>query len=151
MGCGKTTVGKILAQKLGWSFSDGDDFHLKENVEKMRAGIALTDEDRGPWLLALRDLIQSWQARGQCGIVACSALKQAYRHVLGVDQVTVKTVYLKGSYALLKKRIGKRQHEYMNKRLLRSQLDTLEVPADGLIVDIGESPEKITDTIIESL
>ena len=151
MGCGKTTIGKMLAEKLGWPFYDGDSFHPKENVEKMRAGIALTDEDRRLWLEKLREYIQRWLKERQNTILACSALKQAYRDILGVDQETVRTVYLKGSYQLLRKRIEGRQHPYMDKNLLRSQLDTLEEPEEGLRVDISATPEMIVSTIIQNL
>ena len=151
MGCGKTTIGKMLAEKLGWPFYDGDDFHPKENVEKMRAGIALTDEDRKLWLKKLHTNIQRWLREKQNSILACSALKQAYRDMLGVDQNTVRTVYLKGSYELLRKRIEERQHPYMDKNLLRSQLDTLEEPKDGLTVDISATPETIVRIIMSRL
>jgi carbohydrate kinase (thermoresistant glucokinase family) len=151
MGCGKTTIGKRLAEKLGWPFYDGDDFHPEENIKKMRAGIALSDEDRDLWLKTLHDHMQQWLKDGQKTILACSALKQAYRNSLGVNQNTVRTVYLKGSYELLRKRIEDRQHPYMNKNLLRSQLDILEEPTDGLCVDISASQAKIVRTIIESL
>ena len=151
MGCGKTTIGKMLAEKLGWPFYDGDSFHPKENVEKMRAGIALTDEDRRLWLEKLREYIRRWLKERQNTILACSALKQAYRDILGVDQETVRTVYLKGSYQLLRKRIEGRQHPYMDKNLLRSQLDTLEEPEEGLRVDISATPEMIVSTIIQNL
>lgn len=151
MGCGKTTIGKMLAEKLGWPFYDADDFHPKENLEKMQTGIALTDEDRKLWLEKLRANIQRWLKHGQSTILACSALKQAYRDILGVNQSTVRTVYLKGSYELLRKRLEERQHPYMDKNLLRSQLDTLEEPKDGLTVDISATPEIIVGTIIKSL
>ena len=151
MGSGKTTIGKMLAGKLGWPFYDGDSFHPKKNVEKMRAGIALTDEDRRLWLEKLRDNIQRWLKERQDTILACSALKQAYRDILGVDQKTVRTVYLKGSYELLRKRIEGREHPYMNKDLLRSQLDTLEEPEEGLRVNISASPDRIVHTIIQNL
>ena len=151
MGCGKTTIGKMLAEKLGWSFYDGDDFHPKKNVEKMRAGIALTDGDRKLWLKKLHTNIQHWLRDNQNSILACSALKQAYRDILGVDQNTVRTVYLKGSYELLRKRIEDRHHPYMDKNLLRSQLNTLEEPKDGLTVDISETPEIVVSTIINNL
>jgi carbohydrate kinase (thermoresistant glucokinase family) len=151
MGCGKTAIGKMLAKKLGWPFHDADDFHPKENVEKMRAGIALSDEDRKLWLEKIRANIQGWLKHRQSTILACSALKQAYRDILGVNQSTVRTVYLKGSYELLRKRIEERQHPYMDKNLLRSQLDTLEEPKDGLTVDISATPEIIVGTIIKSL
>jgi carbohydrate kinase (thermoresistant glucokinase family) len=151
MGCGKTTIGKMLAERLGWPFYDGDDFHPKENVEKMRAGIALTDEDRKLWLKRLRDNIERWLKDNQNTILACSALKQDYRDILGVDQSRVRTVYLKGSYELLRNRIGERQHPYMDKNLLRSQLDALEEPKEGLSVDISATPEIIVITIMKSL
>jgi carbohydrate kinase (thermoresistant glucokinase family) len=151
MGCGKTAIGKMLAKKLGWPFYDADDFHPKENVEKMRAGIALTDEDRKLWLEKLRANIQRWLKHRKSTILACSALKQAYRDILGVNQSTVRTVYLKGSYELLRKRLEERQHPYMDKNLLRSQLDTLEEPKDGLTVDISATPKIIVGTIIKSL
>jgi carbohydrate kinase (thermoresistant glucokinase family) len=151
MGCGKTTIGKMLAERLGWSFYDGDDLHPKENVEKMRAGFALTDEDRKLWLKKLHASIERWLREKQNSILACSALKQAYRDILGVDQNTVRTVYLKGSYELLRKRIEERQHPYMDKNLLRSQLDALEEPKDGLTVDISATPETIVSMIINRL
>jgi carbohydrate kinase (thermoresistant glucokinase family) len=151
MGCGKTTIGKILAKKLGWPFYDADDFHPKENVEKMRAGIALTDEDRKVWLKELHGNIRRWLKNRQSTILACSALKQVYRDLLGVNQKAVRTVYLKGSYPLLHKRIERRHHPYMDKNLLRSQLDTLEEPKDGLVVDISAAPETIVEAITKKL
>jgi carbohydrate kinase (thermoresistant glucokinase family) len=151
MGCGKTTIGKMLAEKLGWPFYDGDDFHPKENVEKMRAGFSLTDEDRKLWLEELYGNIQRWLKDKENSILACSALKRSYRNMLGINQNTVRTVYLKGSYELLRKRIEDRQHPYMDKNLLRSQLDTLEEPKDGLTVDISVTPEIVVSTIIDHL
>ena len=99
----------------------------------------------------LRDNIQRWLEERQDTILACSALKQAYRDILGVDQETVRTVYLKGSYPLLRKRIEERQHPYMDNSLLRSQLDTLEEPKEGLRVDVSATPEMIVRTIIQNL
>ncbi|HUL30766.1 MAG TPA: gluconokinase [Thermodesulfobacteriota bacterium] len=151
MGCGKTTIGKMLAVKLGWPFYDGDDFHPEKNVEKMRAGIALTDKDRKLWLETLRENIQRWLRDKQDTILGCSALKQIYREMLGVDQDTVRTVYLKGSYGLLRRRIEGRLHPYMDKNLLRSQLDILEEPEDGLTVDISGTPEMVVRTILHHL
>ncbi len=151
MGCGKSTIGKMVAEKLGWSFYDGDDFHPRENVEKMRAGAPLTDEDRKTWLDILHEHIQRWLAEDRNAILACSALKQAYRDTLGADQDTVKTVYLKGSYELLRKRLEDRIHPYMNKDLLKSQLEAMEEPEDGLTVDISQTPESIVDTIVKQL
>jgi len=151
MGCGKTTIGQMLARRLGWPFYDADDFHSEQSVEKMRAGIALTDEDRRLWLRNLRTQIRGWLKDRQNRILACSALRQTYRDILGVDQKGVKTVYLKGSYSLLRERIEGRQHPYMNRDLLRSQLDTLEEPKDGLIADISKPPETIVSSILKDL
>ena len=117
----------------------------------MRAGIALTDEDRRIWLEKLHANIQCWLRDKKNSVLACSALKQAYRDILGVNQDTVKTVYLKGSYELLRKRIEAREHPYMDKNLLRSQLDTLEEPNDGLTVDISATPEIIVRVIMDHL
>ena len=149
MGCGKTTVGKMLADELGWPFYDGDHYHPPANVEKMRAGIALTDEDRKRWLEILQAEIKGWLEREESAILACSALKQAYRDVLGVNQDTVRTVYLKGSYDVLQKRLADRQHPYMNKNLLKSQLDAMEEPKDGCTIDISASPEIIIRSIVD--
>lgn len=151
MGCGKTTVGRLLAARLGWPFLDADDFHPQENVEKMKAGIALNDQDRLPWLERLRDEIRDRLLRKQSTILACSALKKTYRDLLGVDQATIRTVYLKGSIEVLRQRVMKREHPYMSRELLQSQLDTLEEPHGGLRVDITYSPEEIVKTIVRFL
>ncbi len=151
MGCGKTTIGKILSAKTGWPFYDADEFHPPENVEKMRAGIPLNDEDRRSWLEKLHSKIQELLQNGETAILACSALKQAYRDILGVNQEDVISVYLKGSHELLRERIEARQHPYMNKNLLRSQLETLEEPVGGLTVDISGSPEDTAESILEDL
>ena len=151
MGCGKTTIGKMLAERIGWPFYDGDDFHPRENVEKMRAGLPLTDEDRKTWLENLHMHIQRWLMEDRNAILACSALKQAYRDTLGVDQDTVKSVYLKGSHELLRKRIEDRKHPYMNKDLLRSQIEAMEEPKGGLTADISQTPEMTVETIIKRL
>lgn len=150
-GCGKTTVGRLLAERLGWPFIDADDFHPPANVDKMRRGIALNDEDRRPWLEALASEIAAWRADGRGGVLACSALKQSYRDLLGIDQETVRTVYLQGAFELLRQRIAKRRDHYMNPGLLQSQLDTLEPPEGGVTVDITPSPATIAEHIIHQL
>lgn len=150
-GCGKTTVGRLLAQKLAWPFIDADDFHPPANVAKMRQGVALDDADRRPWLEALRVAIERWRLVGQSGIMACSALKKTYRQILGVDQQTVRTVYLQGSFELLHTRIKARRNHFMPADLLQSQLDTLEPPAGGLTVDISVPPEAIVAQIINQI
>ncbi|MBC2737482.1 MAG: gluconokinase [Desulfobacteraceae bacterium] len=150
-GCGKTTVGRLLARRLGWPFLDGDDFHPAANVAKMHNGTPLNDSDRHPWLLALHKEIERRNKAGQSAILACSALKQTYRALLGVDQKTVKTVYLRGSFELLQERLADRRDHFMPPELLRSQLEALEVPEGGFVVDIGDPPEIIVARITAAL
>jgi carbohydrate kinase (thermoresistant glucokinase family) len=151
MGCGKTTVGELLAERVGWPFADGDDFHPPENVDKMRQGIPLQDSDRRGWLTSLRRHIELQVKANTNLVLACSALKQSYRDLLGIDQQQVVSVYLKGSAELLKNRISHRTHQYMNESLLQSQLQTMEEPDDGLIVSIEKTPEMICSEIITTL
>lgn len=151
MGCGKTTIGRILADRLDRPFYDADDFHPPENVAKMRAGIALNDTDRLPWLNRLHDEIQAWLQQGQPAVLACSALKRAYRERLGIDQRSVISVYLKGSMALIRERIDRRRHRYMPAGLLRSQFNALEEPRGGITVDISPSPQQIAADIVRQL
>ena len=151
MGCGKTTIGRLLAARLGWVFSDADDFHPAENVSKMRAGIPLDDRDRQGWLMSLRGLIEQRSAVGENLVLACSALKKSYRDILGIDQRQIVSVYLRGDFALLQQRIEGREHQYMNKGLLASQLQTLEEPVDGLTVDIDQAAEIIVEEIVRWL
>jgi len=149
-GSGKTTIGEKLAERLGCGFSDADGFHPKENVEKMRAGVPLTDEDRWPWLRALRAAIEGWQAEGVSHIVACSALKQVYREILSpLDDVVF--VYLKGSAEVIGPRLRARQGHYMNPALLESQFATLEEPQDAVVVDIGGTPDEIVADVLARL
>ncbi|TKB06824.1 gluconokinase [Desulforhopalus sp. IMCC35007] len=151
MGCGKTTIGKLLKEQTGWQFMDADDYHPQANIDKMAAGLALNDEDRHPWLLRLRAMIDKSIIRKTPIILACSALKQSYRETLGIDQQKIVSVYLKGDPDLLASRIGNRSHQYMNKGLLDSQLATMEEPDGGLTVDIGTTPESIVSEIITTI
>jgi carbohydrate kinase (thermoresistant glucokinase family) len=151
MGCGKTTIGKLLAEKTGFFFDDADHFHPAENVEKMRAGTPLDDTDRIGWLEILAKRIRARIEAEESLVLACSALKQSYRDLLGIDQKSVISVYLKGSIELLQSRLGSRSHEYMNDSLLTSQIATMEEPRGGLIVDIGPGPDEICDEIITKL
>lgn len=153
-GSGKSTIGELLANASGATFFDGDDFHPAENVEKMTSGIPLTDEDRAGWLLALRDLLD--QHSPSPIIIACSALKAAYRETLETSTQPLSFVYLKGSKKLLAERLTQRAAEtnhFMPSSLLDSQLDTLEEPTaeNTLTVSIEQSPEQITDTILSSI
>jgi len=145
-GAGKTAVGKLLASQLGWEFADADDYHSAANVEKMRNGIPLMDADREPWLESLRAWIVAWIAAGKNGVLACSALKKAYRDKL-VAGPEVRVVYLKADRELLRERLLGRHGHYMKEGLLESQIATLEEPEDAIIVDGGESPEEIARQI----
>jgi carbohydrate kinase (thermoresistant glucokinase family) len=151
MGCGKTTVGKLVAARLGCHFDDADDFHPPENIAKMHAGIPLADEDRLGWLKTLKGRIEARRKAAEDLVLACSALKQCYRDLLGIDQQEVISVYLKGSFEQLKARIDGREHQYMNRDLLASQLATMEEPKSGLTVSIDRSPETLCDEIIAEL
>jgi len=141
-GAGKTTVGERLAAELGWRFHDADDFHPPANKIKMNAGIPLTDEDRWPWLRALRAVIEQALADGANAVVTCSALRQAYRDVLagGLDDVVF--VHLTGDRDLLAERLASRRGHFMNPALLDSQIATLEPPAGALEIDIALTPEE---------
>jgi gluconokinase len=149
-GAGKTRVGKLLASELAWPFADGDDYHPPANLEKMRNGIPLTDSDRAPWLEILHALIASWIAEGKSAVLACSALKRAYRERLLVGS-EVRFVYLKGNVALLQARLRERQGHYMTVQMLESQLATLEEPECALIVDVSHPPEEIAAEIRSKL
>lgn len=150
-GSGKTTIGKQLADSLQWEFSDGDSFHSLENVEKMRSGISLTEVDRQPWLQAMQRAIAQWLQTDKNVVLACSALKESYRQLLIVDRTRIKLVYLKGSYQLIQKRLQERKNHYMSEKLLNSQFDVLEEPADAIDVDITAPTSVIIQTIKTAL
>jgi gluconokinase len=148
-GAGKTTIGKLLAEELGWRFLEADDFHPPSKVEKMRSGHPLTDEDRWPWLDRLRDQITCSIAAEENAVLACSALKRVYRERLRVSG-DVKFVFLHGSYALIERQLQHRIGHFMNPALLRSQFTDLEEPkpADGtVIIELGRSPQELVGEI----
>jgi gluconokinase len=151
-GSGKTTVGKVLAQKLGWQFVDADDFHPVANVEKMRRGSPLSDEDRCPWLDALREYLDAASDRGENLVLACSALKHNYRNYLTADEPDlVRFVYLQGSKELIARRQAERRGHFMPTALLQSQFETLEPPKDAIWIDITPVPAIIADNIMREL
>lgn len=135
-GSGKTTVGERLAAELGWTFADADDFHPASNKAKMHAGIPLTDDDRWPWLEALRRAIEQSLASHRSIAIACSALKGSYREVLAGGLEDVHFVLLDGDPEVLRSRLAHRAHEFMNPALLQSQIETLERPEDAIVIDI---------------
>lgn len=127
-GSGKTTIGRALAERLGWRFQEGDALHPPENVARMSAGIALTDADRWPWLDAIAAVIDRWRAEGASGVVTCSALRRRYRDILVGDRPEVRLVFLHGDQALIAARMARRQGHFMPPALLASQFATLEPP-----------------------
>lgn len=145
-GSGKTTVGRLLAEELGWKYYEADDYHSSANVEKMRSGLPLDDADRKPWLEALRELIRGCLEREESAVLACSALKESYREFLLVDE-SVILVYLKGDYEIIQSRLGARRGHFMNPKLLGTQFDALEEPADATHVDVSSSPGEIVKQI----
>jgi gluconokinase len=150
-GSGKTTVAALLAAALGCQFQEGDDLHPRENVEKMRSGAPLTDADRMPWLRKIAEEIDGWRARGECGVLTCSALKRSYRDLIIGDRHDVVLVYLKGSRDLIHRRMIARHEHFMPVALLDSQFATLEEPTPDehpIIVDVGGNPTKIAHKIV---
>jgi len=150
-GTGKSTIGKLLSQKLDVPFFDGDDFHPERNILKMKSGQPLTDEDRKDWLLALNELAKT-QQKSNGGIIACSALKQVYRDMLNAElDPSLVFIFLEGSFELISSRMQARKDHFMPVDLLRSQFDTLEVPEDAIYADISKSPDRIVGDIIQEL
>jgi gluconokinase len=150
-GSGKTTIGEILSERLGWPFYDADNFHSAANKKKMNAGIPLTDEDRQSWLTALRDLIQDHRKQGKAMILACSALKEGYRRMMSGGDPEVRFVYLHGSKELIAARLDARKGHYMNPGLLDSQFEALEEPRDAVVLEIDGMPEEIAGAVMEKL
>lgn len=153
-GSGKTTVAIMLAAALGCQFREGDDLHPCENVEKMRGGTPLTDDDRMPWLHKISADIDGWRERGESGVLTCSALKRSYRDIILGARTDVTLIYLKGSYDLVRRRMAARQDHYMPVALLDSQFSTLEEPSADerpITVEIGGQPQEIVEAILQRL
>ena len=152
-GSGKTTIGELLAQRLGVIFADADDYHSAANKARMAAGEPLTDEDREPWLETLNALLVGWFDHGSAGVLACSALKASYRRTLalGLPASMLHFVLLDASKDLLAARLAQRHGHFMNPALLNSQMATLEAPASALRVTNDRAPEIVTDEIVKLL
>jgi gluconokinase len=150
-GSGKTTMGRELAAALHWGFSDADEFHSPANVEKMKSGLPLTDEDREPWLRSIRDAIERWKRDEPGHVLACSALKKRYRAVLGRNDPDVRFVYLHGGFELISERLKSRKGHFFNPALLRSQFEALEDPEDALVVDVSKEPREIISAILVAI
>lgn len=153
-GAGKTTIGTLLAQSLGWRYLEADDFHSPANIEKMHRGVPLTDADREPWLASIREALRAAIARGDRVVLACSALKEQYRSALVPPNVTreqIFFVYLHAAPSLLRERLAHRVGHFAGPALVDSQLKTLEEPTDALWVDASRPPEEIVTRIREAL
>jgi len=153
-GCGKSTIGALLAQRLHWEYEDADWFHPASNVDKMHSGVPLTDEDRWPWLNAVAAWIDQARRSGRHGVVACSALKRRYRDVLIGDRADVRLVYLKGDEALIARRVATRHEHFMPRSLLHSQFEALEEPGpdeNPITISIEPQPREIVARILSAL
>ena len=148
-GSGKTSVGKLLSDRTGWNFYDADDFHPAENIAKMSRGIPLNDEDRKPWLLKLKNLIDLTISQDKNAILACSALKSSYREILQIHNPEVILIYLQGDYEQILARIQQRKDHFMQAEMLRSQFKILEEPQADLVINVALSPEAIVEQIIK--
>lgn len=149
-GCGKTTIGKSLSKKINLPFYDADDFHTDANIEKMKNGQALNDDDRKPWLESLSTHILKWESSSGA-ILACSALKEKYRVILSSKIANINWVYLSGSFDVIKNRLEQRNQHYMKSTLLKSQFDTLEVPNYGLHISNKKPINEIVSIITSKL
>jgi len=153
-GSGKTTVAALLAAALGCQFQEGDDLHPAANVEKMHGGTPLTDVDRLPWLQKIAEEIDGWGARGESGVLTCSALKRSYRDIIIGDRKDVALVYLRGSHDLIRRRMAARHEHFMPVALLDSQFVTLQEPTPDehpITVDVGGRPAEIAAEIVHRL
>lgn len=149
-GSGKTTVGSRLAAELGWAFHDGDDFHPPANLARMRAGVALTDRDRAPWLEALHELVRDCERRNSSAVIACSALKQSYRRRL-LDGTGARLVYLRAGPELIRRRLEGRVGHFFAPALLSTQFAALEPPEGAVEVDAGLDLETMIRRIRSAL
>jgi gluconokinase len=149
-GCGKTTIGSRLANRLGWKFIESDDYHSEADIQKMSGGIPLSDADRWPWLECLNLILREEIHHGRHIVLACSALKQSYREKLYTGIHDGVYVYLKGSYDLIRDRMQQREH-FMKADMLQSQFDTLEEPQDAILIDIHLTEHEIIDQIMRKI
>lgn len=151
-GCGKSTVAKQVAEQLGWLFVEGDALHPPANVDKMSRGVPLDDADRQPWLERIASTIKDWRSEGRPGVIACSALRFAYRAIIAAGQSDVCFVHLSGERELIARRLADRRGHFMPVGLLESQLATLEAPSPtepAISLDISQSPETLAQAVVD--
>ncbi len=146
-GCGKTTVGMLLAERCGWKFFDADNFHPPANIAKMSSGAPLDDKDREPWLASLNRQLRECEAKGESAVLACSALKQAYRDRLSKNLKGLRLVYLRGDYTTIQQRLLARPGHYMKAGLLESQFQALQEPDEALVMEIAQDPAAIVEDL----
>lgn len=149
-GAGKTTIGKLIATRLGWTFLDADDFHPPANIEKMKQGIPLTDDDRAPWLANIHSRLQQLAVENKNAVLACSALKQSYRDTLSAG-LDMPIVYLRGTYEQMRKHILERHGHFAGESILAGQFADLEEPTDALALDVAGTPHELSDRAILGL
>lgn len=149
-GAGKTTVGKLLAATLGWTFLDADDFHPAANIEKMKHGIALTDADREPWLTSMHAELLRLSAAGKDAVLACSALKQSYRDTLSAG-LPLRVVYLRGTYEQMRQHILARHGHFAGESILAGQFADLQEPQDALTLDVSHPPGQLVAEVLGGL
>ncbi|KAF1008412.1 MAG: gluconokinase [Burkholderia sp.] len=152
-GAGKTRLSELLAERIGCTCTDGDAFHGAANKEKMHHGIPLTDDERWPWLQSIRAAIEEKQRAGETAVFTCSSLKRAYRDVLREKNPNVRFVYLHGTVEVLSERLKTRTGHFFDSSLLKSQLDTLEVPGkdEAVQINIDQTPEQMVEEILAKL
>ena len=149
-GAGKTTVGKLLAAKLGWTFIDADDFHPPANIEKMKHGIPLDDADRLPWLENIHSELAHLTKTGKNVVLACSALKESYRKQVSAG-LDLRIVYLRGSYEVMRSHIAARHGHFAGEAILAGQFADLQEPQHALVLEVTATPEKLADQVIHEL
>jgi gluconokinase len=150
-GSGKTTIGTRLAARLGWPYVEGDDFHPPDNRERMARGLPLEETHRAPWLAALRARMDDVRAAGGSAVFSCSALREAHRALLMGECTDVLLVHLAGDYETIHDRVLHRSGHWFDPALVGSQFDTLEPPADALVIDVRDTPDAIVERIVRAL